>query len=81
MGRAIITTDSIGCREAVEDCVTGLLVPVKDADALATAMLLLYADPDGRRCMGEAGRAKMLREFDERIVIQKIKLVYAREQV
>ncbi len=81
MGRAIITTDSIGCREAVEDGVTGLLVPVKDSDALAAAMLCLYADPEGRQCMGEAGRAKMLLEFDERLVIQKIKEVYAKEQI
>ena len=81
MGRAIITTDSIGCREAVDDGVTGLLVPVKDAESLAAAMLRLYADPEGRQRMGEAGRAKMLREFDERLVIQKIKQVYAKEQI
>ena len=81
MGRAIITTDSIGCREAVENGVTGLLVPVRDADALAEAMLRLYADPDCRQRMGAAGRAKMLREFDERLVIQKIKQVYAKEQL
>ena len=81
MGRAIITTDSIGCREAVEDGVTGVLIPVKDSEALANAMLRLYSDPVCRQRMGEAGRAKMLREFDERLVIQKIKLVYAKEQI
>ena len=81
MGRAIITTDSIGCREAVEDGVTGLLVPVKDAHSLAKAMLRLCSDPAARRSMGEAGRAKMLREFDERLVIQQIKQVYAKEQL
>jgi glycosyltransferase involved in cell wall biosynthesis len=81
MGRAIITTDSVGCREAVEDGVTGLLIPIKDSNALAAAMLRLASDPQVRNAMGEAGRAKMLREFDERLVIQKIKQVYAKEQV
>lgn len=79
MGRPLITTDSIGCREAVEEGVTGLLVPVKSVEALASAMLRLYDDPACRQRMGEAGRAKMLREFDERLVIQKIKQVYAKE--
>ncbi len=79
MGRALITTDSVGCREAVEDGVTGILIPIKNVDALAAAMLRLASEPETRQRMGCAGRQKMLREFDERLVIQKIKAVYAKE--
>ncbi len=80
MGRAIITTDSVGCREAVDDDVTGLLIPIKDSDALTAAMLRLTAEPETRKRMGMAGREKMVNEFDERLVIQKIKKVYTKEQ-
>jgi glycosyltransferase involved in cell wall biosynthesis len=55
-GRAIITTDAPGCRDAVAAGRTALLVPVRAVEALADAMELLAADR--RRCaeMGEAGR-------------------------
>lgn len=55
MGRPVITTDAPGCRETVRDGVTGLLVPVADAPALAEAMLALARDPDRARRMGQAG--------------------------
>ena len=43
-GRAVVTTDMPGCRDAIEPGVTGLLVPVRDAAALATAVQSLAAD-------------------------------------
>ena len=70
MGRPVITTDSVGCRDTVVDGVTGLLVPPRDAQALAAAMLrLVGAEPLVRARMGEAARERVLREFDERRVI------------
>lgn len=55
-GRAVITTDSVGCREAVIDGVTGLLVPPRDPAALADAMMRLGADRALTARMGKAGR-------------------------
>lgn len=78
MGKPIITTKAIGCREAVDDRITGLLIPEKDVQALCLAMLHLITNPEERKQMGRAGREKMIREFDEKKVIQKILEVYDR---
>jgi glycosyltransferase involved in cell wall biosynthesis len=70
MGRVVITTDSVGCRETVEDGVTGWLVPPRDAAALADRMLrLLATDPAARARMGRAARTRTCAMFDERIVL------------
>jgi glycosyltransferase involved in cell wall biosynthesis len=79
MGKPLITTDAIGCREAVDDGVNGILVPVRDAQALAQAMKRLIVEPETRHKMGVAGREKMMREFDESIVIARIREIYTRE--
>ena len=70
MGRVVITTDSVGCRETVEDGVTGWLVPPRDATALADRMLrLLATDAATRARMGRAARTRACTLFDERIVL------------
>lgn len=79
MGKPLITTDAIGCREVVDEGVNGLLVPVKDAPALAQAIVRMIEDPAMRERMGKAGREKMEREFDERIVLEKILKVSSQE--
>jgi glycosyltransferase involved in cell wall biosynthesis len=72
MGIPIITTNAAGCRDAVEDGVTGFLCRPKDAKDLADKMRIMLSLPDeDRRRMGQAGRKKMTKEFDERIVITK----------
>jgi glycosyltransferase involved in cell wall biosynthesis len=72
MAKPIITTQTVGCREVVDDGINGLLVPVKNAKALAEAMIRLIQDPALRERMGKAGRVKIEQEFDEQIVIQKV---------
>ncbi|MGE8666117.1 MAG: glycosyltransferase family 4 protein [Achromobacter mucicolens] len=62
--RAVVTTDVPGCRDAIEPNVTGLLVPVRDAAALADAIARLAEDAALRQAMGAAGRALAEREFD-----------------
>jgi glycosyltransferase involved in cell wall biosynthesis len=57
-GCAVVTTDAIGCRDAIENGVTGDLVAVGDASALASALLALIQDPDRRVRYGQAGRAR-----------------------
>ena len=75
-GLPIITTDSQGCREVVTDGVDGLLIPVRNSDALAGAIKRLHEDPQLRRKLGLAARQRALAEFDERIVIEKTLAVY-----
>lgn len=75
-GLPLVTTDAPGCREVVSDGVDGLLVPVRDAQALAQAIARLQDDPDLAARLGEAARAKALARFDERIVIADTMAVY-----
>jgi colanic acid/amylovoran biosynthesis glycosyltransferase len=62
-GVPVIGTYHAGIPEIVEDGKTGLLVPERHVEALAEALTRLLDDPDLRREMGRAGRAKMEREF------------------
>jgi glycosyltransferase involved in cell wall biosynthesis len=79
MGKPLITTDAVGCREVVDAGINGLLVPVKDAQALAQAMVRMIEHPAMRERMGRAGRKKVEWEFDERMVLEKIVQVYEQE--
>ena len=65
-GKAIVSTAVDGCREVLEDGVTGLLVPPHDDDAFASALQSLVAEPERARALGAAGRARLLERFDAR---------------
>ena len=75
-GRACVTTDAPGCREAVRHEDNGLLVPVKDAAALAAAIARLLADPAARQRLGARGRARAEAEFSDQRVIAATLAVY-----
>jgi colanic acid/amylovoran biosynthesis glycosyltransferase len=64
MGVPVVTTYVAGIPELVTPGVSGLLVPAGRADLLADALERLADDPEARRAMGEAGRAKVAAEFD-----------------
>jgi glycosyltransferase involved in cell wall biosynthesis len=68
-GCAVVTTDTIGCREAIAPGRTGELVPVGDAKALADALRGLMDDPGRVQAFGEAGRALARERFDLRVVV------------
>lgn len=55
-GRAVVTTDVPGCRDAISPDITGVLVPVRDSNALADAIQALLESPEKRMKMGAAGR-------------------------
>ena len=63
-GRAVITTDHPGCRDAIEINKTGLVVPIKNALALANAIEYLIKNADIRERMGARGRVLAEKEFD-----------------
>ena len=64
MGRPVITTDSPGCRETVEQGVNGFMVPVRDASALEQAMLNFVRQPELIAPMGTASRLMAEAKFD-----------------
>lgn len=69
-GRPLITSDIPGCREAVEDGVSGYLCPAKDADALYEAMRRFVALPvEQRSQMGRCGRERMEQQFSKTAVV------------
>jgi glycosyltransferase involved in cell wall biosynthesis len=75
-GCALVTTDVPGCREVVTHDVDGLLVPVREGEALARAIARLQDDPKLRARLAEAGRRKAMERFDERIVVRETLAVY-----
>jgi glycosyltransferase involved in cell wall biosynthesis len=78
MERPAVATDIRGCREVVADGETGVLVPARDAGALAAAVHELVGDASARGRMGAAGRVRMLTEFDEERVVERTLEVYRR---
>jgi len=78
MERAVIATNIRGCREAVDDGITGILVLVKNPEKLAEAIIYLLQNPQIAKKMGEEGRKKAKREFDENLIFDRIKKEYQR---
>jgi glycosyltransferase involved in cell wall biosynthesis len=76
MGIPVVTTNVRGCREAVEDGETGIIVPARDSSSLAEAILTILSNPDLAKRMGEAGRRKALAEFDELLKFQIVRSIY-----
>lgn len=75
-GRAVITTDVPGCRDAITPGETGLLVPVKDAVALANAIEKLLNDTELRKRMGQSGRALAEEAFAIEKIVQQHMDIY-----
>jgi len=76
IGRAILTTNAIGCRECVDEGINGLKVPVKDAQSLANAIETLVNNPSRIIEMGKASRLKAKKEFDINFVLQIHSQIY-----
>lgn len=76
VGRPIVTTDNIGCRDVVTDGVNGFLVPVKDSVALAEKIKVLIEHPDLRQKMGLASRKVAEENFSVDAVIEKHLAIY-----
>ena len=76
IGRPIITTNSIGCKDTVEDGYNGFLVPVKDSRAVADKLEILLDDAELRKRMGERSRKLAERDFSLDDVIRKHLEIY-----
>lgn len=71
IGRPIITSNSVGCKETLVDGYNGFLIPTKDVDALVEKLDLLLDDADLRVKMGKAGRQYAEKYFSIESVVQK----------
>lgn len=71
IGRPIVTTDAIGCKDCVDEDINGFKVPVKDGKKLALALEKLVSDHELMKTMGAAGRRKAEQEFNVKDVIRK----------
>lgn len=72
MARPIVTTNSVGCREVVDDGISGFLCRPRDAVDLADKLAQVVAlSSEERNAMGLRGREKVERQFDEQLVISK----------
>jgi glycosyltransferase involved in cell wall biosynthesis len=76
-GRPIVTTDVPGCRTVVHENENGLLVPVRNAEALAGALERLITDASLRKRLGARGRERAVREFSVDVIHQKVLATYA----
>ena len=74
----VVGTRVPGCVDAVQDGVTGTLVPPRDAEALADAIRTYLNDPDLRRRHGRAGRERVLRDFRPEAIWEAMYQEYVR---
>ena len=77
-GRPVVATDVPGCRTAVRHGINGLLIPARDARALADAVTALADDPARRAAMGAEGRRRAETEFASERIHAETLLVYER---
>ena len=76
VGRPIVTTDSIGCKDTVEEGYNGFLVPIKDAKAVAEKLKILFDDKPFRQEMGRNSRKIAERDFDVEKVVDAHLQIY-----
>ncbi len=78
IGRPVVTTDSVGCRDTIVEGKNGFLIPIKDSDALAAALKKLIDNPELRQEMGKNAREFAVSKFDINDVVKVHLEVYAK---
>lgn len=76
MGLPIVTTDIRGCREAVINGKTGLIVPPQNSEKLAEALETLLSNYELRQIYGQASRERVEVEYDEELVFERLNKYY-----
>jgi glycosyltransferase involved in cell wall biosynthesis len=72
----VVLTDVVGNRDLVVDGESGLLVPPDDPGTLAAAVLRLLRDAELRPCLGASGRARVINQFDVRLMTARVAALY-----
>lgn len=76
-GAPVVTTEiGTGTSYVNQDGVTGLIAPSENPAALAAAIQSLLTDPDRRRVMGQAARARAIHEFDRATMLDRVEALY-----
>jgi glycosyltransferase involved in cell wall biosynthesis len=75
-GCAVVTTDTVGCREAVLPDISGFLVPVRDSEALKNMLYLLMNNRNLREGFGRSGRELAIDRFGLDAVIKSTLSIY-----
>ena len=75
-GLPIVTTNTVGCKDVVEDGINGFLVPVKNSIALAKALSVLIKDEDLRFKMGCESYKIASSKFASSIIIEQTMAIY-----
>lgn len=76
MGKPIVTTNAVGCRECVDDGVNGHIIPIKSIVELAEAIKKLILSSEDRLIMGRNSRIKAEKEFDQSVIVKKYITVF-----
>ena len=75
-GTPVVGTEIGAFREIVEHGASGWLVPASSPEALASAIRMMWNDPDLRRKLGEGGRKRILEKFNWRKAAEETLAVY-----
>lgn len=75
-GRSAVTSDAIGCREVIEDGVSGFIVPLYDAEVMADRLEQLGRDADLRERMGQAARRRVETLYADTEIAEQTLAVY-----
>jgi glycosyltransferase involved in cell wall biosynthesis len=78
METPVVATEAMGNPELVGHEEHGLLVPPRDPEALAAAVLRLLADPPWAIALGRAGRQRVVRGFSTQAKVERLEALYAR---
>lgn len=78
MKKPVVATDIPGCKESIEHGKNGILVPPKNSEKLAEAIIYLLSNPERAKELGRAGRKKIEQEFDEKVVFERVVKEYER---
>ena len=80
MAKPIITTNNVGCRDVVDDGINGFICEVKNSNSLSECIeRMIKLSKENRNIMGQKGREKIIKEFDEKIVIKKYLTTISKE--
>src|SRR5206468_11685136 len=77
VGRPVVSTTTVGADEAIEDGVSGLLVPVGDVTALADRIHALATDPPRRAALGAAARCRVAEHFTRERMLDRCDAILA----
>ena len=79
-GTAVVATETDGAKEVVEDQRTGILVPIGDVEAMASAVIDLLADSERRNAIGAYGKKMATAKFSLKRMVDEIERIYATDE-